>query len=355
MANLPRDDPLKDRARQAAREVLPARGIHAEKQVEGPIAGHASQHGTAGSDPVSAGDIGAAPTIHDHGLLKHTHNATGAPTVDDDETEGYSVGSHWEDVTNDRAYICLDATEGAAVWTETTAAGGGGANHNILSATHPDSLIASTVLGDIIHGNETPKWARLPGNITTTRRFLRQVGDGAISAVPAWDTIQDADIPAAIARDSELHAQSHTHGSHTGIGADDHHAQAHTHKVSKSYIFEFPDVDLAVGDFIPENAIRIPASGKHGTIVLGIGYARDEVVGTGTNTILVRTSTTLTGARTTRGTINLGVAREAQSANMAFTVSDGLYLWVECSAVGATAPQKVTVQVDAEETSYGQA
>ena len=125
-----------------------------------------------------------------------------------------------------------------------------------------------------------------------------------------------------------------------------------TPRVSKSYIFTFAEDDLSVADFIPEVAIRAPAASEHGTIVLGIGYARNTVVGSGTNTILIRTSATLTGARTTRGTINLGVAREAASSDMSFTLTNGLYLWVACSAVGATAPKKVTVQVDATEAIF---
>lgn len=127
-------------------------------------------------------------------------------------------------------------------------------------------------------------------------------------------------------------------------------SHAHAYKISKSYIFEYPDAALGLDDLIPQNSIRVPAAGKHGTIVLGIAYARCEVVGAGVNTLLIETSTTLTGARATRGTINLGIDREAASADMAFTVSDGMYIWARCSAVGATAPQKVTVQIDALET-----
>jgi hypothetical protein len=44
------------------------------------------------------------------------YDAMSAPTVDDDSGDGYSVGSRWIDVTNDRAYVCDDATVGAAVW-----------------------------------------------------------------------------------------------------------------------------------------------------------------------------------------------------------------------------------------------
>ncbi len=47
-------------------------------------------------------------------------DATAAPAGANDTTEGYAVGSEWCDVSSDRSYICLDATEGAAVWKETT-------------------------------------------------------------------------------------------------------------------------------------------------------------------------------------------------------------------------------------------
>lgn len=50
--------------------------------------------------------------------------ASAAPDADDDSGEGYSVGSRWYDTTADKEYVCLDATEGAAVWADTTAGGG---------------------------------------------------------------------------------------------------------------------------------------------------------------------------------------------------------------------------------------
>jgi hypothetical protein len=77
----------------------------------------------------------------------------------------------------------------------TIAAAGGSANHNLLSATHPDTVAASPVLGDLIAANGTPAWARLAGNTTTTRKFLRQTGTGTVSALPAWDTLLAADLP----------------------------------------------------------------------------------------------------------------------------------------------------------------
>lgn len=45
---------------------------------------------------------------------------TAAPTVNDDTGDGYKVGDLWIDETNDKVYILLDATAGAAVWREIT-------------------------------------------------------------------------------------------------------------------------------------------------------------------------------------------------------------------------------------------
>lgn len=49
-------------------------------------------------------------------------NASAAPTVNDDETDGYGLNSVWFDTTASpkEAYRCLDPSEGAAVWIETT-------------------------------------------------------------------------------------------------------------------------------------------------------------------------------------------------------------------------------------------
>lgn len=51
-----------------------------------------------------------------------------------------------------------------------------------------------TTLGDIIYENVTPTAARLAGNITTTKQYLSQTGNGAVSAAPAWAQIALADL-----------------------------------------------------------------------------------------------------------------------------------------------------------------
>jgi hypothetical protein len=49
--------------------------------------------------------------------------STTAPAVTDDLDLGYKVGSRWVDVTGDRLFTCIDATDGAAIWVETPKTG----------------------------------------------------------------------------------------------------------------------------------------------------------------------------------------------------------------------------------------
>ena len=73
---------------------------------------------TALHHTLGSGATQAAAGNHYHHLNKL--DATTAPTVNDDAGDGYSINSIWIDATNDKAYICLDATVGAAVWKDIT-------------------------------------------------------------------------------------------------------------------------------------------------------------------------------------------------------------------------------------------
>lgn len=53
-------------------------------------------------------------------------DATAAPTINDDITLFYEPGSIWIDQTNNKGYLCVDNTDGAAVWREMAAATGTG-------------------------------------------------------------------------------------------------------------------------------------------------------------------------------------------------------------------------------------
>ena len=58
-------------------------------------------------------------------------------------------------------------------------AAAGGANHNLLSITHPDTLAGNVVAGDIVRGNNTPKWERLPKENDNDVLTL-------VAGLPAW-------------------------------------------------------------------------------------------------------------------------------------------------------------------------
>ena len=51
-------------------------------------------------------------------IAKANFGATSAPTVNDDTGDGYTIGSWWVNTSTDEAYLCVDATAGAAVWTK---------------------------------------------------------------------------------------------------------------------------------------------------------------------------------------------------------------------------------------------
>lgn len=93
-----------------------------------------------GSDPTNVANKGFVYTKDDAGVTelyyidsagnvyqlspsaKANLNASAAPAVGDDDADGYSPGSLWVDTTGDKAYVCVDASTGAAIWIE---AGGG--------------------------------------------------------------------------------------------------------------------------------------------------------------------------------------------------------------------------------------
>lgn len=81
---------------------------------------------------------------------KRKINATVAPTVTDDKDSGYSVGSHWIDVTLDNAYICVDATVGAAVWVKGAASAHslGGGDHSADTLANLNAKVSDATLDD---------------------------------------------------------------------------------------------------------------------------------------------------------------------------------------------------------------
>ena len=89
--------------------------------------------------------------------------ASAAPgATDDSDPAGYGVGSLWLDTTADKAYICLDATNGAAVWKEISPAGAGAsaALDNLASVAINAALIPGTA-GALDIGSTAKPWSAL--------------------------------------------------------------------------------------------------------------------------------------------------------------------------------------------------
>lgn len=94
--------------------------------------------------PVSKGGSGNTSFTSDSWLkgngtgpiiaVKNNLSAIVAPTVADDATVGYSVGSRWINTLANEEHVCVDNTNSAAVWVETTAGASGGEANTASSA-----------------------------------------------------------------------------------------------------------------------------------------------------------------------------------------------------------------------------
>lgn len=82
----------------------------------------------AGSFPADLARTGAGA----YAGIRSNLAATVAPTVNDDASGGYAVGSRWVNVSMGRAWQCVDATGGAAVWIELGGGGGGGPSMQVI-------------------------------------------------------------------------------------------------------------------------------------------------------------------------------------------------------------------------------
>ena len=97
------------------------------------------------SDILTTGRTSSALTQAYRLGIKHATEQTTAPTVSNDETEGFSVGSTWADSTNKKIYACTDPTTGSAVWFEKKASPVSG--DTILFSTASVSWNNASIMG----------------------------------------------------------------------------------------------------------------------------------------------------------------------------------------------------------------
>jgi len=131
------------------------------------------------------------------GLRKHQFSATTAPTqYDDNATSGYQVGSFVVVGVSGQAYMCLDDTSGAAVWSGVVSGGSGAAS-------------PTTTQGDIIYYESTAD-TRLP--LGTSGQILEVSDSQPVWKEPqwrrVWKTADEDRTNSTLANDAELYLSS---------------------------------------------------------------------------------------------------------------------------------------------------
>jgi hypothetical protein len=95
-------------------------------------------------DPLSAGEkttLGGLIAAHDNTPAESiSGEATQDPGATQDADEGFEVGSRVINTTTGNEFVCVDATPGAAVWKETTAAGPASVDLPSVTARRTTSL-----------------------------------------------------------------------------------------------------------------------------------------------------------------------------------------------------------------------
>ena len=160
--------------------------------VSGHPAPHAETHSPdADADPLTVGtpvSIGMTNTEGDDDSFSRSDHVHATPLTTKGDLLTVSGGVLAKlGVGTDTHVLTADSAQTAGFkWASTAAVA-----HEVLSATHSDTLTGTVVRGDVIVGNSTPKWLRL--GIGTTGKVLHSDGTD-----PSWQALVFGDLPTTI-------------------------------------------------------------------------------------------------------------------------------------------------------------
>lgn len=81
---------------------------------------------------------------------RHIIDAVADPTTDDDNEHGFEVGSQWINIITKTLFICIDATENAAIWRSITAAVSANSFNDLVFTTNGQIIYSAQNRGEII-------------------------------------------------------------------------------------------------------------------------------------------------------------------------------------------------------------
>ncbi len=155
--------------------------------------------------------------------------------------------------------------------------------HNILSATHGDTLAASVVDGDVMIGNVTPAWSRLAITVPAAN-VLNVLGVANGETRPSWKTALDGTAPTTIGVSDAAAAgtalvfahRDHKHGSPATFPATAHNIFSATHGDTTGAASPV-DGDIIIGNITPawsKLAISVPAANVRNVLGVDNGETR---------------------------------------------------------------------------------
>jgi hypothetical protein len=134
-------------------------------------------------------------TISLTGIVGATNGGTGANTVTTGDLLYGSASNTWSKLPLGTAYKSLVVNgAGSQVEWNAVALNQSGAVSGTLPATNGGTGQSGYATGDTLYSSGTNTLAKLPGNTTTTKKFLGQTGTGSASQAPVWEQPAASDI-----------------------------------------------------------------------------------------------------------------------------------------------------------------